>query len=255
MTTANESVTALILAGTRPGGDPLALAEGVSHKALLDVGGRTVLDRVIDAVRGAGLERIVVLADDPAVVAIAEAMGAECMVPATGPSQSVYNALEAFGAPMLVTTSDHALLRPDWIRQCIDDTPEAADLGVMLAPRRAVEEALPGNKRTYLKLGDGEWSGCNLFYLKTPRSREAIRLWMRIEQDRKKPWRMVAKIGPGMLLAYLFGRLSMADAIRRIGQRIGIRSELVAARDGLAAVDVDKPQDLELVRALVAQGR
>ena len=247
--------TALILAGTRPGGDPLAQAEGVAHKALLDVGGGPILQRVLEAVKAAKISRIAVMADDPEVMRIATDFGAEILPPQPGPSASVLSALDLLGAPLLVTTSDHALLQPEWLRQAIEDTPQHADVGVMLAGRDAVEAALPGNRRTYLKLADGDWSGCNLFYLRTPAAREAILLWTRLEADRKKPWRMVARIGPGMLLRYLFGKLGMAQAIRMIGSRIGIAAELVPASDGLAAVDVDKPQDLELVRALAERSR
>jgi hypothetical protein len=45
----------------------------------------------------------------------------------------------------------------------------------------------------------------------------------------------------------------MADAIGGLGQRIGITAYAVPARDGLAAVDVDKPGDLAQVRAWLAR--
>ena len=40
-------LTALVLAGTRPGGDPLAGYAGVSHKVLIDIGGTTMIERVV----------------------------------------------------------------------------------------------------------------------------------------------------------------------------------------------------------------
>ena len=45
-------------------------------------------------------------------------------------------------------------------------------------------------------------------------------------------------------------RLTLAEGIRRLGQRIAIEAALVPARDGLAAVDVDKEADLAAVRKI-----
>ncbi len=43
-----DGLTALVLAGSRAGrADPMARNAGLSHKALLPVGGRTMIDRVL----------------------------------------------------------------------------------------------------------------------------------------------------------------------------------------------------------------
>ena len=160
---------ALILAGSRLGRpDPVALAEGVAHKALAEVGGEPILARVIAAVRASGIARVAVVANDPAVVSLAEGLGAEVLPPAAGPSASVAAAFARLGAPLLVTTADHALLRPEWLRDFVADVPADADVALLLARREAVEAAMPGSRRTWLKFADGHWSGCNLFLLKTP---------------------------------------------------------------------------------------
>jgi CTP:molybdopterin cytidylyltransferase MocA len=52
-------------------------------------------------------------------------------------------------------------------------------------------------------------------------------------------------------MSYLLGRLTLTDAVGRLGERIGIRAAVVAARDGLAAVDVDSPADLAEVRRIL----
>ena len=245
--------TALVLAGSRPGAvDPVALGENVAHKALVEVDGQPMLARVVAALRASGCETVAVSADHPLVTTLARTLDCLVIAPGRGPSASVAAAFAQLGAPMLVTTADHALLQPDWVCNFVADTPASADVAVLLARRSAVETALPGSRRTYLKLADGGWSGCNLFLLASPEAAAAIATWSAVEADRKRPWRIAARLGGSTLWRYVLGRLTMAEAIARLGQRIGIEAVAVAARDGLAAVDVDKPGDLAQVRALIA---
>ncbi|MCC6917853.1 MAG: NTP transferase domain-containing protein [Alphaproteobacteria bacterium] len=242
--------TALVLAGSRGGVDPVAAYAGVAHKALIPVGGVPMVARVIQALREAGAGRIAVSTDAPEVIAIVEAAGAEPIAPAAQPSASVAAALAALGTPLLVTTADHALLRPEWVRHFLADVPAEADVAILLAERALVEAAAPGTRRTWYRFADGAWSGCNLFHLATPRAAAALALWQRVETHRKRPWRLAGMIGLGTLLRYALGRLTIAAAVARIGASVGIRAAMVPSRHGLAALDVDKPADLDLARAL-----
>jgi hypothetical protein len=245
---------ALVLAGSRPGApDPVAAAEGVSHKALVQIAGRPMLAHVVGALRDAGIERIAVSANDPHVRDLALLLGCEVVATGAGPSASVEIGLAAMGAPLLVTTSDHALLKGQWVRDFLADTPPAADVAVLLARREAIEAAMPGSRRTYLRFADGHWSGCNLFLLASDRAGLAIDTWKIVEADRKRPWRIAARLGFGMLASYALGRLTLAAAIARLGRGIGVDAALVAARDGLAAVDVDKPSDLADARTILGE--
>lgn len=246
-------MNALILAGSRPGAtDPVAAYAGVAHKALIVLGGETLLARVAAAVRAAGATRVAVSADHPAVLAEAARLGLEVVPPAAGPSGSVAAGLAALGAPLLVTTADHALLEAEWVRRFVKDMPRAADVAVLLARSDVVETAAPGTKRTYLRFADGAWSGCNLFLLRTPRAANAIGLWAQVEADRKRPWRIVRRLGPGLLVRYLLGRLSLAEAVAHLGRKADVNAAAVASPFGLAAVDVDKPGDLDLVQTIVS---
>ena len=240
----------LILAGSRPGApDPVAAADGVAHKALATVAGETLLARVAGALSGT----VAVSANDPAVIAEAERLGLTVLPPAPGPSASVAAALEVLGTPLTVTTADHALLRREWVEALVAGTPPDADVAVMLAERARVEADAPSSKRTWLRFADGNWSGCNLFYLATPAAAWAIDLWKLVEADRKRPWRIVARLGPGLLLKFVFGRLTLAEAVATLGRKAGITAAVVPAPNGLAAVDVDTPADLALVRTIVEE--
>jgi len=244
---------ALVLAGSRGGTDPVAAYAGVSDKALIRIADATMLARVVGALRAAGATRIAVSANAPAVRAEAVRLGCEPVDAAAGPSLSTLHGMQALGTPLLVTTADHALLWPEWICDFLTDAPAGADVAALLARSDVIARDAPPTRRTYLRFADGAWSGCNMFLLRTPRAEAAVRLWMAVERDRKRPWRIVRRLGVGALLRYATGRLTLAAALDRLGAAAGVKAVAVAARHGLAAVDVDTPADLDLVRGLLDQ--
>lgn len=245
---------ALVLAGSRPGEiDSAAAHAGVSHKGLITLEGRTLLDRVLGAVQAAGAEEIGVSTSDAAIVSALPDGVAAIAASTEGPSQSVREGANALGFPLLITTVDHALLKPEWITQFLADAPADADVALMLAPEERVRAAAPDTKRTYLAFRDGRFSGCNLFLFRSEAALPAIALWRRVEQNRKQPWKIAAMLGPGLLVRYLLGLLTLDEAIARLGALAGVRAAAVRAQDGLAAVDVDKPADLDLVRKIVGE--
>ncbi len=248
--------TALVLAGTRPGGDPLAQYAGVSHKALIPVGGEPMVLRVLRALAASrAVARIVVAIDRPDVLAGLPDPGkpVSMMPAASGPSASVAAALALEGTPLLVTTADHALLQGAWVDEFVAAASEdpLADAFVGLARREAVLAAAPGTARTWLRFSDGDYSGCNLFLLRAPAAVGVVRLWQELETERKRPLKLLRRLGLLYVLRYRLGRLALPQALARLGKLAGTRLAPVVLADGRAAIDVDKPPDLELVRELV----
>lgn len=253
---------ALVLAGTRPGGDPLARQEGVSHKALIEIGGRSMLERVVGALAASpSVGCIEVAIEQPEVLPALPGLRAplcqvavtSAMPDASGPSGTVAAALERHETPLLVTTADNALLRAQWIDEFVAAVPPTADLAAALAPRDAVEAAAPDTKRTWLRFSDGHFSGCNLFLLARPAAAGAIAFWRELESHRKQPLRMIARLGWTFALRYRLGLLSSAAVAERLSTLSGSRVAFVMLRDGRAAIDVDKHEDLVLVRQLASR--
>jgi len=250
----SQPFKALILAGSRGGEvDPAAAYAGVSHKGLIVLQGQTLLARVLGAVKAAGAEAIGVSANDDALKAALADSKAVILPPSTGPSQSVADGAGRLGFPLVVTTVDHALLKPEWVTQFVADTPTRADVAVLLASEDRVQAAAPQTKRTYLKFRDGRYSGCNLFLLRNENALKVIAVWRKVEALRKQPWKIAAMLGPGFLIRYALGLLTLDEAVARLGRLAGVEAAAVRAHDGLAAVDVDKPSDLDLVRELVGE--
>ncbi|GBR45400.1 nucleotidyltransferase family protein [Neokomagataea thailandica] len=249
----------LVLAGSRDGAqDPLARLGNVSHKALLPVGGQPMLCRVLDALTNTQtLGPITVSIEQPDLITpllkhyTDYAHTITTHQARSSLSESVADALKTIGTPCLVTTADHALLQPDWILEFLTQT-QNADVAVGIALRHTIERDVPGTKRTYIRLSDITFSGCNLFWLGSPKAHDVITLWKRLQQDRKKPLRMARTLGLGILLRALFRRLDSATLCKRIEALTGARIRFIPLSDGHAAVDVDKPADLTLVEQILA---
>jgi GTP:adenosylcobinamide-phosphate guanylyltransferase len=244
-------MTALVLAGSRAEGDALAVQAGVSHKALIDIGGRSMLQRVVSALAASPeVARVVVAIERPDIVSSLEECGKPLisLQAGAGPSASVEAALKAEGVPLLVTTADHPLLQPQWIREFLEGVPGEADVAVALARRETVQAAAPQTQRTYLKFADGDYSGCNLFLFRTTVADGVVRLWKEMEADRKRPLALLQRLGVRYALRYRLGRLTLGEALERLAELSGTRLAAVTLGDGRAAVDVDKAEDLVLVR-------
>lgn len=253
--TAQMGLNVLILAGSRPGRpDPMAQAAGISHKAILPICGAPMISRVITALQAVeGIGKIAVCIEQPDVLSGIVPDNVTFIPPAAGPSASVMRALDTLGTPLLVTTADHALLEPGWIRDFVQGARNnGCDVAAGIAMEPDILRDVPGTKRTMIRLADGAFSGCNMFLFRTPAARGVIRLWQKLEADRKHPFRMARTLGPGVLLRFVLRRLTRADVCRRIGQLSHARVALIPLPNGRAAVDVDKPADLELVTRLLS---
>ena len=126
--------------------------------------------------------------------------------------------------PLLVTTGDHPLLTPEIVAHfCAAARATGADLVAGLASAAAIRTAYPDAQRTYLRFRDERYSGANLFAVLKPEGRRAVAFWRRVEQERKRPWRLVRAFGWQPLLAYLLGRLTLDDAMARASNVIGAR--------------------------------
>jgi GTP:adenosylcobinamide-phosphate guanylyltransferase len=154
--------------------------------------------------------------------------------------------------PLLVTTADHALLDPAMVRDfCMRTT--RCDIAIGVVERRQLVRKIRDARRTWVSFRGGAYSGANLFGLRAPKVATAIQLWRDVEQDRKKALKLLWKIGPMIFLGAVLRRRTLDETLRKISRRIGLVIRAVEPANPLAAVDVDKSADLELVERILAQ--
>jgi hypothetical protein len=136
---------------------------------------------------------------------------------------------------------------------CAQAVASGCDAVVGLALHRQVLAAYPGMHRTALRFRDAAYCGCNLFALLTPAGRAVATFWQRVEQQRKRPWRLLGALGWGAVVRYLLGRLTLAEALDLLSQRLHLRLGVVLLPFPQAAVDVDSVADWRFAEQLAAR--
>jgi GTP:adenosylcobinamide-phosphate guanylyltransferase len=251
--------SAIVLAGERPREDGFAAAHGVAAKALIPVAGEPMVGRVVRTLLASpSIERILLLAQrlDPLRSGDLAWIGAEPRISLAESASRIARSVAAYAGgpqapfPLLVTTADHALLTVDMVESFLAES-GGTDVAVGLVERRTLEAAYPDNQRTWLRFSDGAYSGANLFALRTEAARAGLELWSSIEQDRKKARKLMLRFGPVLALRALTRTISLDRAIQKIGQRIGFTAKAVRLPFAEAAIDVDKPADLELAEQIL----
>lgn len=248
--------TTLVLAGRRNKGHA-SVDGGGAHPSRVDLRGVPMLVRVVRALRDSpSVGRVVVTTDDPKAPSLVSALpSVELHRSLDSPSRSVLDFLEREppDIPVIVVTADHALLTPAMVEHFAEASRRAgADLVVGLVEAGLVEARFPGVKRTFFRFRDAAFSGANLFAFNTPSARGAAAFWVRAEQHRKRPWRLVAAFGPVPLALFALRRLTLDAALERASDAIGARVRAVRMPNAEAAIDVDSADDLELVRTVLA---
>lgn len=252
-------VTALLLAGRRPGVDPLGAAYGVADKVLIPIAGEAMLSRVAKTlVTHPRIAKVVVVAQDAAALM----QDAQTSWMATHPkiaklagpasvSAAVQEGIASEGGPLLVTTADNVLMS----HAMIDHFLGAAvpyDVAAAAVEREILLKRYPQSQRTWLKFKRGWWSGANLFWFGGPQVKPLLDIWRGVEQDRKKGWKIIASFGPALLLGAAFRLLTGPDAVARAGKKLGLNAALVPMPQAEACIDVDKVSDVDLVETILA---
>ncbi|TNE37797.1 MAG: 4-diphosphocytidyl-2C-methyl-D-erythritol synthase [Sphingomonadales bacterium] len=258
-----QKLTALVLAGSRPGTDPLAQAAGVATKALVPVAGRPMIDHVARALLDHPAIGTVVLmaqqpealAEDPQTAWLKQEPRVHFRTSGNGISQSLLDWMEEnpSGLPALVTTADNVLLNAAMIDAFLAGA-AGSDVAVAMVERAVLMRAWPQSRRTWLKFRGGAWSGANLFWLGGQGAAHALAKWRGIEQDRKKGWKIVSAFGPALLLGTALRLLSVHQAVAKAGRRLGAgEARVVPMPMAEACIDADKPDDLTLIETILAR--
>ncbi|MEL7480751.1 MAG: NTP transferase domain-containing protein [Pseudomonadota bacterium] len=252
----------LILAGSRPEPCPVCVETGVETKAIVPIQGVRMIDHMLRALRDCPslTGDIWISGHHPDKLSAGAPEDLRSFLPRVqatpdeiGPAHAALSALNAGAScPLLITTCDHPLLTPQMIDALLKGAEASGcDFAVGLAPKELVQSAYPETERTYLNLAGEGYSGCNLFLVRTPEGRRALEFWRDVAHDRKNPLKIARRFGFRSLVRMFTGQLNLAEAFAHGSKRIGAKLSPIVIPFAEAAIDVDKPADLALVRRIM----
>jgi GTP:adenosylcobinamide-phosphate guanylyltransferase len=197
-----------------------AQVAGTDIKALAPVRGVTMLNRVLDALRGAGIARIAVVGGSAVRAACAQQVERFIEEGASG-IENVRLAMSAWpedGEPLLYATSDMPYVTAAAIQDFVTRVPSGT-IAVALSEHVAFVRRFPDAPPFGITL-DGERvvnGGC--FVLPAGSASVVVEHATRLFEARKAPWRMAGMVRPLALLRFAMGRLSVTD-IEKVAQRV-----------------------------------
>jgi GTP:adenosylcobinamide-phosphate guanylyltransferase len=237
--------------------EPLYDATQGHPKAMVDVAGKPMVQWVLDAIsESSNIENVI-------IVGLTDKSGLKCskkMYFVSNQGKMVEN-LQA-GAKKVLEVNDKAeyvLIASsdipgitgemvDWVVKT--ELEEKVDIVYNVIQREVMEKRYPGSKRTWTKLSDMEVCGGDLNAARISMIvDDDTELWEKITNSRKNPLKQAALIGYGTALMLLAGRLSLQDAETRVMSRMNISGRAVVCPYAEVGMDVDKPHQLEIMRA------
>ena len=251
---------AIVLAGGRmKAGDPADAAPPGGLKCLQELGGKPMVQWVLDALSAAsGIDRVVVVglpADAPV----------SCERPLTLlPTEGdMVDSILAAGVHLSSERPDaeHALIVSGdaplvdgpmlaWVRDQVRE--RGHDFNLCIVERSVMEARFPSSRRTFVRLRDTEACGGDVAAVRLSVADRGMEVARRLTRARKHPLQLAAVIGPWTLLALLLRRLTLAQAEEAMSRRLGIRMSAIVSPYAELGMDVDKPTQLAMVRKELA---
>ncbi len=254
-------MNAIVTAGGIPQpGEPLYEVTQGGPKALLDIAGKPMVQWVLDALSGSqNIERVV-------IVSLPEDSGLTCAKPVAyvpnqgGMLQNIRAGIEKVlemdpeAKHILAVSSDIPAISSEMVDWMIKTTMETDhDIYYGVISKEVMEARYPGSKRSFTHLKDMEVCGgdMNVVRAKTVATNEE--LWEKIIASRKNVFKQAALLGYDNLFLLLLRQITVDKAVQRVTKRMDITGRVIVCPYAEVGMDVDKPHQLEIVRADLAK--
>jgi len=248
---------AVITAGGIPQpGEPLYPFTLGQPKAMLDIGGKPMVQWVLDALGGAKWVENVIL------IGLTEESGVACLKPLTyipnkiGMIENILGGINKVleinpsATRVLLVSSDIPGITSEIVDWEIETTLQTeVDLCYNVVKREIMEAHYPSARRTYTRLKGMQVCGGDMNVVRTSVALMNPEIWEKLIASRKNPLKQAAIIGFDTLILAFLGIISLDQALKKATARLHMTGRAVICPYAEIAMDVDKPNQLELMRA------
>jgi len=254
---AGPSLGAIVMANGEA--DKLACKLGATHKALLDIGGRTMLDRVLAALQASPeIGRIVVACRKGGPVA--EALRGRVDLAETE-APTFLDGINAGFAAMpevsraLLVTCDMPLLSPEAVGAMVSEAAAKpnTDLLYAMVEIERTRKAYPEAHRTAIRFKEGSYTAAGVCAVSRRFVEECGPILLAAFKQRKSKIGMTRLFGIGFLAKFALGILSVEGLVKRAEEMLTCSCAAVNLPFAECGFDVDTERDLIAARAYVAR--
>jgi molybdopterin-guanine dinucleotide biosynthesis protein A len=248
---------AVVTAGGIPQPDePLYAYTKGESKAMVDIAGKPMIQWTLDALSGAKN------VDNVIVIGLSPKSDLKCKKPLhylSNQGKMLDNLIAGVNKSLelnpknqyvLLVSSDIPALKAemvDWLINTCMETRDDIYYGV--CPREVMEARYPSSKRTYTKLRDMEVCGADINITHIRMASEHLDVWEALIANRKNPFAQARVMGWDTLYLLLTRQATLQGFVTRVSDRIGIKGRAIVWPYAESCMDVDKPNQLEMMRA------
>jgi GTP:adenosylcobinamide-phosphate guanylyltransferase len=240
--------------------DPLYAHSNGESKALIDIAGKPMAQWVLDALGEARtIDRVV-------LVGLTKKSGLTCKKPLhfiSSQGKLLENIkagtakvleLDPRAKYILFVTSDIPAINGQMVDWVVDTCLQTKhDLYYNVIRRESMEQRFPASMRTFTRLKGMEVCGGDMNMARAAIVSENSEFWDKVFEARKNPAAQAALIGGDIILKFIFRQLTIDDVIRRVADKLGLKGRAIVCPYPEIAMDVDKPHQLEIMRAHLAR--
>ena len=250
---------AILTAGGIPKpGEPLYETTRGTSKALLDLHGKPMAQWVLDALDEAETVHGILIIG----------LAADCGLVSRKPVQYLENQggmlsnilagirrvkeIDPSAEHVMIASSDVPAVQAhmiDWVVNTALQTD--ADLNYNVIEQQVMEARFPGSRRSYVHLKDGSFCGGDINVVRTILVAEDS-VWKDLIEARKNALKQATIMGWDVLFLLLIRQITINEVVRRVSKRVGLKGRALVCPYAEIGMDVDKPFQLEIMRADLA---
>lgn len=239
--------------------DSLACKVGAAHKALIDIGGRSMIGRVIDALKSSPEISHVVVACRKGG-AVAEALRGQVDLAESEAPTFLDGIIAGFAAMpevnrAVLVTCDMPLLSPEAVSAVVNEAAAKPEIDLLYAMVEVelTRQAYPEAKRTAIRLKEGNYTAAGVAVISRRFLENCGPVLMEAFKQRKSKIGLARLFGIGFLAKFAMGVLTVEGLVRRAEEMMNCSCAAVSLPFPECGFDVDSERDLAAAQECVCR--
>ncbi len=222
-------------------------------KALLEMGGESLLETSAKAARESGLfGRIAAVGNEEVQAACPE--GCEYVKWGEDMMGNIVNAYRAFGEDShdyVIISPDLPFITAEGLRTFVESAQALCEIGISITSQDEFLNSFPGAPNKFEQLDGKPATMGSVFYITGPALRANIGLLRDMYSSRKRPWRLAIFLGFPVLWGFITKTLTTAVMAARFSALMGADFNGVVSSDPGLIYDVDTLENYEFAMKML----